>query len=265
MRESLSPARYGAAFLTGCRSGGLSPVYEERIYRHTIKDQDLVSFTVRVRETDLFIRAEHDLSAEALAAIEDCRRPLEQYILNNPLFLCSLEPVIVADDAPGIVKLMAWAGRQAGVGPMAAVAGALAEAVGTRLLHYSGEIIVENGGDIYIRSGRKRLVGIFAAQSCFSGKLALEILPEMMPAGICTSSGTVGPSLSLGLADAAVIVAHSAALSDAAATAVGNIVRTEDDIQTALEFGKKIEGVLGIVIIKGDRMGIWGDIKLTRI
>jgi ApbE superfamily uncharacterized protein (UPF0280 family) len=86
----------------------------------------------------------------------------------------------------------------------------------------------------------------------------------MMPAGVCTSSGTVGPSLSLGLADAAIILSHSAALADAAATAVGNIVKSADDIQQALERGKQIEGILGVVVIKGDRMGAWGDINLVR-
>lgn len=240
-------------------------MYEERTYRHTIKDQDLVSFTARVKETDLYIRAERDLTVEALRFIEECRAPLEQYIVKHPLFLHSLEPLPITKDAPGIVQTMAMAGSKAGVGPMAAVAGALAEMVGRKLLQYSRQIIIENGGDIFMQTMKKRVVGIFAAQSPFSGRLALEILPEMMPAGICTSSGTVGPSLSMGLVDAAIVISHSAALSDAAATAVGNLVRADDDIQAALDFGQKIEGLLGIVIIKGDRMGAWGDIKLVRL
>ena len=243
---------------------GYKPVYEERTYRHTIKDTDLVSFTARVKETDLYIRAERDLAAEALSAIEECRAPLEKYIQNHPLFLHSLEPLLVAEDAPAIVKTMAGAGRQAGVGPMAAVAGAMAGMVGRKLLQYSREIVVENGGDIFMQTRKKRMVGIFAGRSPFSGKLALEISPEMMPAGICASSGTVGPSLSLGLADAAIVLSHSPALSDAAATAVANLVKAADDIQAALDFGRKIEGILGIVVIKGDRMGAWGEVKLVR-
>jgi ApbE superfamily uncharacterized protein (UPF0280 family) len=239
-------------------------MYEERSYRHFIKDNDLVSFTVKVKETDLFIRAEKDLSAEAIRVVGKCRKPLEHYIQSHPLFMHSLEPLQVEDDAADIVRIMALAGQVAGVGPMASVAGAMAEMVGKELLQYSGEIIVENGGDIFLHTAQKRLVGIYAGESPFSGKLALEVRPDMMPAGVCTSSGTVGPSLSLGLADAAIILSHSAALADAAATAVGNIVKSEDDIQAALERGQKIVGILGIVVIQGDRMGAWGDINLIR-
>lgn len=239
-------------------------MYEDRTYRHLIKDNDLVSFTVTVKETNLFIRAERDLSMEAVKAIGECRQPLEQYIQRHPLFMHSLEPLPVEEDAADIVRIMARAGQAAAVGPMASVAGAMAELVGKKLLQYSNEIIVENGGDIFLQTGKKRLIGIYAGQSTFSGKLALEISPEIMPAGVCTSSGTVGPSLSLGLVDAAIILSHSAALADAAATAVGNIVKSEDDIQAALERGQQIEGILGIVIIKGDRMGAWGDINLVK-
>ena len=89
--------------------------------------------------------------------------------------------------------------------------------------------------------------------------------PGQTPLGICTSSGKVGPSLSLGLADAAVVLAPSAALADAAATAVGNRVRSADDMEAALELGQSIRGVTGIVIITGDRMGARGDVKLAEI
>jgi len=239
-------------------------MYEDRSYRHLIKENDLVSFTVTVKETDLFICAERDLSAEAVQSIEEYRRPLEKYIQLNPLFMHSLEPLGVEADAADIVRIMSAAGQLAGVGPMASVAGVMSEMVGKKLLQFSHQIIVENGGDIFLQTDRKRLIGIYAGKSPFSGKLALEVLPEMMPVGICTSSGTVGPSLSLGLADAAIVLSHSAALADAAATAVGNVVKSEDDIQAALEYGQQIEGILGIVVIKGDRMGAWGEISLIK-
>jgi ApbE superfamily uncharacterized protein (UPF0280 family) len=240
-------------------------MYEQRTYRHSIKDADLVSFTVTVKETDLFIRAGSDLTNEALEAIKACRGPLEDYISRHPLFLHSLEPVEIEKDAPDIVRIMAEAAKEAGVGPMAAVAGAVAEQVGKQLLERSAEIIVENGGDIFLKINKKRRIGIFAGKSAFSGKLALEIEPERTPLGICTSSGTVGPSLSLGLADAVIILAPSAALADAAATAVGNCVKSGEDINYALEAGQKIRGVSGIVIIAGDKMGVWGDVKLIRL
>ncbi|MCX6004201.1 MAG: UPF0280 family protein [Chloroflexi bacterium] len=240
-------------------------MYDQRTYRHSIKDSDLVSFTVTVKETDLYIRAGSDLTNEALDAVKACRGPLEDYISRHPLFLHSLEPVEVKKDAPEIVKVMAEAAKTAGVGPMATVAGAVAELVGKRLLAYSPEIIVENGGDIFMKISKKRRIGIFAGKSVFSGKLALEIEPESTPLGICTSSGTVGPSLSLGLADAAIILAPSAALADAAATAVGNCVKSGDDINYALKLGQNIKGINGIGIIVGEKMGAWGDVKLVRM
>jgi len=239
--------------------------YEPRTYRHLIKDTDLVSFRVVVKETDLYVRARRDLCKETLAAIQEYRNPLEEYIRSHPLFMHSLEPLEVDQQAPQIVKMMAGSAQAADVGPMAAVAGAMAELVGRKLLEYSDEVIVENGGDIFIKTTRKRLVGIYAGNSPFSGKLAIEIEPEKTPMGICTSSGTVGPSLSLGLADAAVVLSSSAALADAAATAVGNLVKSPDDIPAALEHGQVISGVIGVLLIAGERMGVWGDIKLVRL
>jgi uncharacterized protein len=239
--------------------------YEPRTYRHLIKDTDLVSFKVAVKETDLYIRARKDLSQQALAAIEEYRNPLEEYIRAHPLFMHSLEPLEVDQQAPPVVTMMAASARAANVGPMAAVAGAMAELVGRKLLEFSDEVIVENGGDIFIKTSRKRLVGIYAGSSPFTGKLAIEIGPEGTPMGICTSSGTVGPSLSLGLADAAIVLSASAALADAAATSIGNLVKSPDDILAALEHGQSINGVMGILLIAGERMGIWGDIKLVKL
>jgi uncharacterized protein len=239
--------------------------YEPRTYRHLIKDADLVSFEVRLKETDLYIRACKDLSEAALAAINEYRTPLENYIRSHPLFLHSLEPVKVEESAPPIVQVMARAARATGVGPMAAVAGAMAELVGLRLLEYTAEVIVENGGDIFMKSARQRLVGVYAGSSPFTGKLAVEIGPSYTGRGVCTSSGTIGPSLSLGLADAAMIVSSSTALADAAATAVGNLVKSPGDIPAALERGRQIEGIDGILVIAGDSMGVWGDIKLVKL
>ncbi|MGA9048868.1 MAG: UPF0280 family protein [Dehalococcoidia bacterium] len=240
-------------------------MYEQRTYRHKIKGSGLVSFTTKIKETDLFVLARSELKTETLALIENYRRPLEEYVRSHPLFLHSLEPLPVEADAPGIVLLMSQAGKAAGVGPMAAVAGAMAELVGKKLLDFSPEVIVENGGDIFMKISKRRRIGIFAGNSPFTDKLALEIDPGETPLGICTSSGTVGPSLSLGSTDATIVTSRSAALADAAATAVGNLVKMADDVQGALDYGKGIKGVRGIVIIVGDKMGAWGEIKLVKI
>jgi len=148
------------------------------------------------------------------------------------------------------------------VGPMAAVAGAIAECVGRELLTFSPEIIVENGGDIFIKTVRKRTVGVYAGESPLTGKIGLEIEAGDTPLGICTSSGTVGHSMSLGRADAVVVLSASTALADAAATAIGNRVNQSTDIDAAIEFGRNIGGLKGIVIIVGKSVGAWGDVKL---
>lgn len=240
-------------------------MYEPRTYRHWIKDSDLVSFNVTVKETDLYIRARNNLKAKALEAVVKCRAPLEEYIESHPLFLSSLEPCSVEEDAPAIVREMAQAAQVVGVGPMATVAGAVAEAVGKDLLAYAPEIIVENGGDIFMKISKTRLIGIYADKSPLTGKIALEISPEQTPLGICTSSGTVGHSLSLGTADAVIALSHSTALADAAATALGNSIKSAEDIALAIEQAQTIDGLDGVVIIKGDKVGLWGKVEVVSL
>jgi len=240
-------------------------MYQPRTYRHWIKDDDLVSFNVTVKETDLYIGAASNLEAEALKAVIKHRKPLEAYIERHPLFLHSLGPCSVEEDAPAIVGVMAQAAQIAGVGPMAAVAGAIAEAVGKDLLACTPEVIVENGGDIFMKISRARLIGVYAGESPFTGKIALEMSPEETPLGVCTSSGTVGHSLSFGAADAVIALSRSAALADAAATAIGNRVKNVGDIDVAIEQAQAIDGLVSVVIIKDDKIGMWGNVKLVSL
>jgi ApbE superfamily uncharacterized protein (UPF0280 family) len=238
-------------------------MYEQRFYRHWIKDDDLVSFEAVVEQTDLYIRSRRNLKDKALDSVLKHRAPLESYIGRHPLFLTTLDPYEAEAEAPAIVKEMARVSQLTGVGPMAAVAGAIAEAVGRDLLAFSPEVIVENGGDIFLKITRKRLVGVYAGQSSFTRKVALEVMPRETPLGVCTSSGTVGHSLSLGSADALVVLSPSTALADAAATALGNMVKAADDIPQAIEKAQTIEGLRGVVVIVGDKMGVWGKVKIV--
>jgi len=235
------------------------------LYRLGIKDTDLVSFNVVVEQTNLYIRAEHNLRDKALRSAIKHRRSLERYIEHHPLFLTTLEPYPVEQTAPAIIKEMAIASKIAGIGPMSAVAGAIAEAVGKDLLPFSPEIIVENGGDIFLKTSKKRVVGIYAGESSFTGKIALEINPRETPLGICTSSATIGHSLSLGYADAVVTLSPSTPLADAMATAIGNMVKSIDDIPETIEKAKDIQGLYGIIIIKDDKIGIWGKMKIVPV
>jgi len=237
--------------------------YKERKYRNLIEEKDLVSFQIREEESDLFIRTNQELSFYARQMVSNFRGQIESYIDSHLLFKSTLLPYSQDKKAPEIIKSMIYTTALCGVGPMASVAGAIAEFVGKELLNYSSEVIVENGGDIFIKSNKVRKVSIFAGESPLSQRIVLKIKAQENYYGVCTSSGTVGPSLSFGKADAVTVISDSVLLADAAATAVGNMIKTRKDIEQGLVYAQKIKGIKGVVIMKDDKMGLWGDINFT--
>jgi ApbE superfamily uncharacterized protein (UPF0280 family) len=235
-------------------------MHKYRNYRNQIQNSRLKSFRVAVKETDLFVSASRDLTDITREMILQYRGHIEKFIERHPDFLHALIPWKTSEPVPEIIAEMIAAGFGAGVGPMASVAGAMAEQVGLALLDYSEEVVIENGGDVFIKSSRPIVIGIFANRSPLSLRVGLQINPQSTPTAVCTSSGTVGHSISFGKADAACVVSSSCSLADAAATAIGNRVKKKGDIAAALDFGKNIKGVDGIVIIKDDKIGIWGNL-----
>lgn len=239
--------------------------YQPRSYRNHTKTDGLVSFTVVSGYADLFISASQELKKEAKDAVLSVLSIIEGFIRTHPCFLSALVPVEIQGDCDDTIQKMLQASRLAGVGPMACVAGAVAQYTGLKLLDHCAEVIVENGGDLFIKNKREMTVAVFAGQSPLSGKLGIKIKPSDQAVSVCTSSGTVGHSLSFGKADAAVIKSKDAFIADAAATAVANRVKDETDIASAIETAKKISAVDGVVIIKGDSIGVWGDIEITAL
>ncbi len=242
----------------------------KRTYRRTYPGSRLTSFPVAVKETDLWIAVSspsftEDLPRRIERLVLNRRSLIESYLDVYPHLKFAVEPCILGDDAPEILVRMTRAGNKAGVGPMAAVAGALAEEVGCYLLDQSEEVIVENGGDIFINTAEAVRVGIYAGQSPLSGKLALKVEPDRKPVAVCTSSGTLGPSLSFGRADAAVTVSSSTPLADAAATALGNLVKGPADLENALAYARGLKGIDGAVVICGEKIAAWGKIELTAV
>jgi len=237
--------------------------YKERDYRDLIEGKDLVSFQIKEEESDLYIRANQELASYAQQLLISYRGQIKSYIDSHPLFKRTLLPYPQDDEAPEIINSMVQATNLCGVGPMAAVAGAIAEFVGKELLNYSSEVIVENGGDIFIKSNKERKASIFAGESPLSQKIILKIEAQKNFVGICTSSGTVGPSLSFGKADAVTVISDSVLLADAAATAVGNIVKSKEDIEKGLIYAQKLKGIKSVIIIKEDKMGLWGEVNFT--
>ncbi len=239
--------------------------YLIRDYRGRTVQNNLVSFNVILKESDLWISADCDLHTEATETLFQIRSSIESYINNHPGFLTSLVPMTFDFMAPPVVREMLAASSLAGVGPMASVAGAIADHVGRELLKHSQNVIVENGGDIFMKTDTELQVGVFAGKSTLSEQVAIYVKKEETPLGISTSSGTVGHSLSFGRADAACVKAESAAIADAAATAVGNRIQRKSDLKDALNYGIGIKGVRGVVIILGNRLGAIGDIELKEI
>jgi ApbE superfamily uncharacterized protein (UPF0280 family) len=237
--------------------------YEPRTYRTRMARLGLVGFRVAVKETDLWVLAGQDLSREVQEVVLRERTQLEAYIAAHAEFLATLAPWPEDPFAPPVVQEMINAARQAGVGPMAAVAGAIAERVGRAIETLSPEVIVENGGDIYLKVTSPATVSLFAGKSPLSHRVGLKIEPGLTPLGVCTSSGTVGPSLSFGRADAACVLAPSAALADAAASGLGNRVQGPGDIAAALEWVAGVPEILGAVVIVGDKLGAWGRVELA--
>jgi uncharacterized protein len=234
----------------------------DRTYRTFVTDRIYTRYTVKISETDLYILTDSNLREHAYHSALGCRARIEEYIRYHPEFKTSLIPLPIDSLAPAIVKDMLEAAKTVGVGPMASVAGAIAEHVGKDLLAYSSNVIVENGGDIYLNIKDDISIGIFAGESPLSGKIALRVPAAETPLGICTSSGTVGHSLSFGVADAVCIKSQWAALADAAATSVGNLIRKKSDVKKGLERAMAIKGVLGVLIVTGDTLAIQGSMLL---
>ena len=245
---------------------------EPRTYRQQFSKERFRSFGINYKETDLWIGVDpasfqEEMMNVSLLKVKELRTILEGYLLTDPVFGKTFDPHRVEPNAHEIVRLMAEAGTRAGVGPMAAVAGVFAEAVGRHLMEQFEiqELVVENGGDIFLKIKRNLLMSVYAGNSPLSEKIGIEIQAEESPLGVCTSAGTVGPSVSFGKADAAMIVCRNTALADAFATAFGNRVKTPDDVQAVIGQTEQFPEILSAVIICRDKMGIRGKFEMKLI
>ncbi|MGC8605244.1 MAG: UPF0280 family protein [Desulfomonilaceae bacterium] len=244
-----------------CRSEII--IAEPRTYRSFNDDGGFVSFRVVVDTSDLYIKALCNLEDVARALVIECRSQIEDAIRRRPKFLTSFNP-IDKDNLDSATPLrMIEASAKAGVGPMAAVAGAVAEFVGRNLLKFSEEVVIENGGDIFVHVKRPIVIGIHAGASPFSDKLGIKIGPTIIPIGICTSSAKIGPSINLGNADGATVMSYDVGLADAVATGLGNRIKGALDLQSALEWATSVDGVVAALAIVQDKLAVSGAIELV--
>ncbi len=238
--------------------------YKERFYRSLIKGKNLFKFEVRVEETDLLVISKKNLKSEIKNELIKQREILKNYIRENPEFLYSFSPV-PTQSKEEIIKLMSESSFLTKTGPMASVAGAIAEIIGEKFLNLSDEIIIENGGDIFARMKRDFIVGIYAGDSPFSMKVGIKLKKRERPYGIATSSGTIGHSFSFGDADAVCIVSPSATFSDGAATYFGNLIKGKIDKDAVIKELKEFPFIEGILIIREKEIFLWGDIEIVSI
>ena len=236
-------------------------MYQERTYRGWVRADDLVASHICRHESDLYILSGQDVTSSAAGLLEEVRRDLEAYIRRDEKFRTTLEPHQPAHDAPLIARRMAAAAERYKVGPMAAVAGAIAECVGEQI---PGDAVVENGGDIFVNCGRRLTFTLYAGDgSPFTGRLRFS--PKLEGAfGVCTSSGTVGHSKSFGEADAVCVIARDTAVADAAATALCNRIETEADVDGVVEAAADDDEILGTIAVMGERLGVWGSVEIVR-
>lgn len=245
---------------------------EPRTYRNQFSQERFRSFVVNYKETDLWIGVDpasfrEEMKEISLLKVKELRSVLEAYILKDSVYGKTFEPHQVEPNAPEIVRMMAQSGQSAGVGPMAAVAGAFAEAVGRHLMKKFDiqELVVENGGDIFLKINQNLLISVYAGNSPLSEKIGIEIQASESPLGVCTSAGTVGPSVSFGKADAAMVICKNTALADAFATGFGNMVKTPEDIQKVIDQTAQFPEILSAAIICRDKIGIRGKFEMKLI
>ena len=189
------------------------------------------------------------------------RSVLDEYIKRHAAFANALKPIELLDDAPQVARRMARAAKLVGVGPMAAVAGAMAQlAAEAGIAAGAAEAIVENGGDIYLVTTQPVVIGLNSGTGELAGRLAFSLDAHQTPISICSSSGTMGHSMSFGQCDLATVVARDAALADAAATMAANLVSKAEQIDATLENIAAIDGIDGVMIVKNDRVGLAGHL-----
>lgn len=243
--------------------------YIDRTYRKHFCQNRWSHFTIVHKETDLWIGVDREswqpkLPVYAEQFVRELRADMDRWISSHPDYAQALTPFQASEDAPGIFKEMSQAAQKSGIGPMSAVAGAVALKVGEYLKKQFDvkEVIVENGGDIYADLCRDMDIAVFAGPSPLSEKIGLHIEAAYAPLGICTSSGTVGPSLSFGKADAVMIVCSDAMLADTYATAFANTIQTAEDVQACIEKIGEQKDILAAIAIKDDKSGICGNFEL---
>jgi len=234
---------------------------DRSIYRCCVKNKEKYAWLVSYYYTDILISSNKNIKSRIEKPLKKIYEILNVCIKNESSFLKSLSPIRIKPYFPEIIKEMCAKSAVFKVGPMAAVAGTVNEYLASCLQKYCDILIIENGGDIYIKAERDLNVGIYVKNPNFKDRVALRVNAKNMPCGLCSSSGTFGHSFSMGKCDLAVVLAKSAITADAAVTAFANRISCEDDISGSIAYFKGFEEIKGLLAIKNKRIGAWGAIE----
>lgn len=236
-----------------------------RTYRAS-QNPDLISFQLVIEETDLWVAGRTDLSTAMAETVRKLRAQLKTYIAIHPEFLSALTPLNADSHAPEIVRRMCTATRPCHVGPMAAVAGTVAQMVAERFVDQSPDLLIENGGDTFLCSTTDRHIGLLSIPDQ-DMRLCVPVSRDEFPCSFCASSARIGHSLSFGQAELVVTRSRDASLADAAATALANMLTGPEAMDTVLQQAEQWQtiGLDGIFAQCGERIGVWGKMELAVI
>jgi hypothetical protein len=238
-------------------------MYEERFYRQHISSKFKIEVTFK--ESDLLISADKEIDKErARDILKKYYTEIENYIRKNPKFLTSLSPLEEDKEAPPIIRDMIKCSSVTGIGPFSSVAGAIAFYVGKELLNFSSEVIVENGGDIFLKINEDKKIGLYLGENFPKKYLTLKIKKRNSPFGIASSSSYLGHSLNFGKVDLLTVIAKNSIIADGFATSLSNRIKKEEDVREVLEFVKNNPFLEGILIFFEGKIFLWGDFEIVK-
>ncbi len=233
-------------------------------YRKAVTVQGYFKWLVNYRHSDILISCDkEDITDKIRSPLKEVYSELDNFIKQNPVFLKSLSPIAPESFYPETISKMCRISVKFNVGPMAAVAGAVNDFLAKNLLKHCSSLIIENGGDLFVKSARDVTVNLYLKNSYFKNSISIKVKGEYTPCGICSSSGTFGHSYSMGRCDLATVIASSSLAADAAATSAANSVKNQDDIQPAIDYFRAFDDISGILLIKDKKIGMWGRFQLV--
>jgi ApbE superfamily uncharacterized protein (UPF0280 family) len=247
-------------------------MYQERFYRDNVFSK--FKLEISYKESDLLIstdkKIDDKLARDLLKKYYDV---VAEYVEKNPSFLSALSPIDNDSRAPSIIKDMIQCAKITGIGPFASVAGAISFYVGQQLRHFADEVIIENGGDIFLKINEDKRIGVYLGEqfSTHSSSLGekvdrvfLKIKKRDYSFGIASSSSFIGHSLNFGKADLVTVIAKNAVFADSFATALSNRVKKEQNVEEVLTIAQNSPFIEGILIAFQGKVYLWGDLEIDR-